>query len=319
MMADGSEVEHFLAQVSGQPVSTGPLFLENKNDKRGCARVIQEYWKSEQRFVCHWKGAFYVWNGHKWEIQELVEKSRDEMFVDLYALLETAETQVLDKKTGEMKIVPLHPNGKMVAELQEALMSLVVHKGEANTWLVKPEGVADNLMPVLNGLLDPETCILHPPSPDFFNTAVVSINWKPEWADWSDEQIDQFVANSKFGRTLVDEWFEDEPDQVTLLQEQVGYTLTPDTRQDKILCWIGKTRSGKGTLLRCLSALKKGSTVSPSSNALSKPMERDALIDKDLAILADVRMGKSAESADLTELLLKISGRDEISLSLIHI
>ena len=47
----------------------------------------------------------------------------------------------------------------------------------------------------------------------------------------------------------------DDPASVATLQEWIGYLLTLDTRQEKILLLIGPKRSGKGTIARVISRI----------------------------------------------------------------
>ena len=54
-------------------------------------------------------------------------------------------------------------------------------------------------------------------------------------------------------------------------QEFFGYSLTPDTRQQKIALIVGPKRSGKGTLARVLVALvDRQNTVAPTLASLSQ-------------------------------------------------
>ena len=105
-------------------------------------------------------------------------------------------------------------------------------------------------------------------------------------------------------------------DQASLreIQKWFGYSLTPDTRQQKILLIVGPRRSGKGTIARTWEALLgDGNVASPALSSLGTRFGLWPLDGKLLAIFKDARVtGNSSERIMTVERLLNISGEDSI-------
>jgi putative DNA primase/helicase len=105
------------------------------------------------------------------------------------------------------------------------------------------------------------------------------------------------------------------PDCISTLQEWFGYCLTPDTRQQKILCLIGPKRSGKGTIARILQQLVgQQNTAGPTLAGLATNFGLAPLLDKSLAVVSDARLSGRSDNAVLVERLLSISGEDTLTI-----
>ena len=99
-----------------------------------------------------------------------------------------------------------------------------------------------------------------------------------------------------------------------LLQDWMGYTLTPDTSLQKILLCIGPPRSGKGTVYRIQADLLGSNSVAgPNMTSLGKDFGLQGLITKMLAVISDARIGQRTDKTAVVERLLSISGEDAIS------
>jgi putative DNA primase/helicase len=90
-----------------------------------------------------------------------------------------------------------------------------------------------------------------------------------------------------------------------------GYLIEPSNHLQKILMIIGPRRSGKGTIGRVLSRFLGDACARPSLTSLAVHFGAESLIGKSLAILADARLGKSADAVAAVERILSISGGDE--------
>src|SRR5262249_35844905 len=112
----------------------------------------------------------------------------------------------------------------------------------APSW--RGEGAVDvkDLFACANGLLNLRTGALIPHTPEYFNLNWTDIHYDPEATcpAW-----EQFIAQV----------YPDDEQAVTLLQDWLGYCLTDDTSQQKMLMMIGVKRSGKGTIARVAQAL----------------------------------------------------------------
>jgi putative DNA primase/helicase len=106
-----------------------------------------------------------------------------------------------------------------------------------------------------------------------------------------------------------------DPQGIELLQDWLGYCLTSDTRQQKILLMYGPPRSGKGTIASILTELVgRPNVVTPTLASLSQNFGLQPWIDKSVAIFSDARLeGRMAKSV-ITERLLSISGGDSLTI-----
>ncbi|MBA3484812.1 MAG: DUF3854 domain-containing protein, partial [Pirellulales bacterium] len=88
----------------------------------------------------------------------------------------------------------------------------------------------------------------------------------------------------------------DDPESIEAIQEWMGYLLTHDTRQQKLLLLVGPKRSGKGTIARVLTALVgKGNVAAPTLGGLATNFGVWPLIGKSVAIISDARLSGRAD------------------------
>ena len=81
-----------------------------------------------------------------------------------------------------------------------------------------------------------------------------------------------------------------------------GLMLTTDTRYQKIFMIVGPKRSGKGTIGRVLTAmLGKSNVANPTMASMTGEFGLWPLIDKQLAIISDARVGKRADPSVVAE------------------
>lgn len=118
---------------------------------------------------------------------------------------------------------------------------------------------------------------------------------------------------------LAELWPDDQCSQATL-QEMFGYFLTPDNSQQKIFLIVGPPRSGKGTILKVLTALVgQANVVAPTLSSLTTNFGLWPLIGKTAAVITDARLRDVAAGRGvLVERLLAISGDDSITIDRKH-
>jgi putative DNA primase/helicase len=98
------------------------------------------------------------------------------------------------------------------------------------------------------------------------------------------------------------------------LQLWFGYCLTPNTQQQKFLSLFGPKRSGKGTIIRVLTALVgKDNVAAPTLSSFSTNFGLWPLVGKMLAVISDARLSGRADSAVIVERILSITGEDAIT------
>lgn len=109
----------------------------------------------------------------------------------------------------------------------------------------------------------------------------------------------------------LDEWFAGDESSIDGLQEWAGYLLTANTATQKILMLVGPPRSGKGSILRVLTAIVGiGNVSSTSFSRLGDQFGLQPLLGKRVAIIPDCRLSGKTDTATVVERLLSISGGD---------
>jgi putative DNA primase/helicase len=244
------------------------------------------------------RGLFYEWVGSHW-----VEVARDDVKAQLYAWLEHA---IYEKETKQgPTFEPFEPNKYKVSNVVEALSAAEYIRShlEPPTWTRgEPPWGDDNAVSMQNGLLARSSRTLYPHTPEFFNVHVLPFGYEPK-----------APRPERWLRFLHELW-EDDPETISTLQEVMGYVLAGGTEQQKLFGFIGPKRSGKGTILRVLTALLGSeNAVGPTLSALATQFGLASLIGKPLAAISDARLGKKADSYIAVERLLAISGEDTIT------
>ena len=91
--------------------------------------------------------------------------------------------------------------------------------------------------------------------------------------------------------------------------------LTRDTRYQKIFMAIGPARSGRGTITRVLRGLLGEDNIAdPTYSAMGTDFGMEQLIDKQIAIISDARLGGKVSHV-VVERLLSVSGEDNIGIN----
>ena len=174
--------------------------------------------------------------------------------------------------------------------------------GKAGPW------PADEVLAAKNGLVHIPSLVAGrsytiPPTPRFFTTNALDYDFRAD-ADAPTAWL-----------TFLSQLWPDDNGSIGTLQEWLGYTLTPDTRQQKILLTVGPRRSGKGTIARAHRSLIGAANVcGPTLASLSTNFGLWPLIGKSLAIISDARLGGRTDSQTVVERLLSISGEDALTI-----
>jgi putative DNA primase/helicase len=249
--------------------------------------------------VAH-RGLFYTWAGTHW-----VEVAGDDVRAALYRWLEGAEYWTTGTATKPPELVPFHPTRHKVADIVDALAGAehVTADVEPPCWHGddSPWG-DDQVVAMRNGLLARSTRILYPHTPRLFNLHVLPFAYDPE------------ARLAPRWDNFLDEVWGDDTETIKALQEVMGYILGGGTELQKLFGMIGPRRSGKGTILRVLTALLGRENVGgPTLSALATQFGLASLIGKQLAAISDARLGKQRDAFTGVERLLAISGEDMIS------
>jgi putative DNA primase/helicase len=154
-----------------------------------------------------------------------------------------------------------------------------------------------------NGLLHLPTGRLYPHTPRFYAHNALSFDFVPHAprpAEW---------------HAFLDSIFDDDLELRDTLQMMIGYFLTTDTRHEKIFLIVGPRRGGKGTIARMITHLVgRENIAAPTLALLSQHFGLTHLIDKQVAIVSDARLGRKTDESVIAERLLSISGEDNLTI-----
>jgi P4 family phage/plasmid primase-like protien len=295
--ADGRSVP-----LGGRDPKTGKLVLSPKRTLPTAEAFVKEFHHHDDGRTLHaYAGGLWVWNGTRY-----VEAEDGGLRQRLQPWLHKALRYVVNRKTGEPELMDFESNPNTINAALESVRALTHLPATVTppTWL---DGLASrpdprDLLPTPDGLLDVTTRMMHPATPALFNVNGIDYHYDPN-ADGRERWI-----------RFLEQLFGDDLESVELLQEWLGYCLSADTSQQKMLLIVGPKRSGKGTIARLLTRLiGVGNVVSPTTGSLAGAFGLQPLIGKSLAIVSDARFhGENIGS--VVERLLCISGEDSLSI-----
>jgi len=212
----------------------------------------------------------------------------------------------LDKKFSRLSS---HVIGNVLEVLRAKAM--LAARIEPPAWIGDKPGPwpADEILAARNGLVHIPSFVagqknyIIPTTPRFFTTSALDYDFQVR------------ALPPKTWITFLSQLWPDDSASINTLQEWMGYCLTPDTRQEKILLGVGPKRSGKGTIARVHRNLIGASNCcGPTLASLSQNFGLWPLLGKSLAIISDARLGGRMDSQIVVERLLSISGEDAITI-----
>jgi putative DNA primase/helicase len=286
---------------------------ESDDDHTRLARLnLQFYSEFAGGKLVFWRDEFWKWKSGLWspisdsDLQAKLFKVIRAEFERLWRIQEEERARK-EIETGE----PQKPkkvrnvSTRLIRDVVTAMKSLVALSGSVEM----PSHLSDrrrrNWVSMRNGLLDLDAVLsgdlassLRPHNHEWFSALKLDYDFDPEaqclyWQEWLWEQ------------------FEGDQEAIDALQEWFGYLLTQDTSMQRFLCVIGKSRSGKGTIMRLVKAMIGHSSVaSPTPTTLSGQFGLASLIGKSLAVIPDARIGDRIDYTVLTERVLSIVGED---------
>jgi putative DNA primase/helicase len=168
-----------------------------------------------------------------------------------------------------------------------------------------------------------------PPTPRFFSTMALNYDFeinapKPEaWLNflrevWPEKELKQEkdASQETLDHETPDQESErekgDPKENIATLQEWMGYLLTPDTRQQKMLMMIGPPASGRSTIARIITEMVGPDNVaSPDLASFAERFGLSHLLGKTVAIVPDARLSGRPDNAQVLGRLLAIAGEDK--------
>lgn len=277
--------------------------LPPPSDPMSVARVLLEELREDgETLMRRWRGGWWRYEGPHW-----AEAEDTAIRKWIYERLEHVQFNAFNPKTGQVELKPWRPNRSKVADLLDAMQSIVHLRETVNTpsWLDTGEP-AGQYIACANGLLDVTDQTLWPATPRYFGLVSVPFDYDPavgapvEWLRF----LNKLWPANKDGSSA---------DEVRALQEWFGYVLSGRMDLQKILLLIGPTRSGKGTIARILSRLMGvGNVAAPTLASLGTNFGLQPLLGRSLAIVGDARLGRDGQH-QVVERLLSISGEDMLT------
>lgn len=244
----------------------------------------------------YYQGEFFHWTGTHYHTIDIAT-----IRAEIYDFLDAADCP--DKQGGT---IPFRPTPRRASDVLDALKAAanLPARVAVPSWISNDPGICPTeIIACKNGLLHIPSWRLLTRTPDFFNLVAVPFPYEasaPEPVEWL-----SFLA-SLWG---------DDTQAIYTLQEIFGYFLAYDTSQQKLFLLIGPTRSGKGVICRVLRHLLGSENVpGPTLASLSSNFGLAPLIGKQVAIIADARIGARSDQQIIAERLLSISGEDSLTI-----
>lgn len=242
-------------------------------------------------------GEFFQWDGSSYKAM-----SDAEMRSTLYERLNSA-VRVEDGQ-------PFNPDNTKISKIEDAVRAATYLDGDSGSafWIDGEDG-AGHLISVESGLLDPMRNILCPHTPLFFTRNTI-----PVWFQVEGRRVP--VAWLEFLNSV----WPDDPECHRLLQQWFGASVLGRNDYQKIFLLVGPPRSGKGTIVRILTALLGAANVAgPTLGDLASQFGLASLIGKKSAIIGDARFaGRPDQMAQVVSRLLSISGGDLLTVDRKH-
>ena len=249
--------------------------------------------KNGWRVLLYWRGDYYAWQRTHWRRLE-GERREEELEAIIVAWL---------RRTGQEKRIASRTLDSLVRLLPSSALR-VPETLEDGAWIGPGEPPASprELIPLDTGQfhVPTRTCIPH--SPAWFNLTARPFSWSP-------------AAECPRFRAALGQWFAGDPASAQVLQEIVGYIVAGRTDLEKAFYLHGPPRSGKSTIADVIEALVGPEHVaSPSLNHLGKEFGLEDWIGKRAIIFRDARLAGRGESTAATEQLLRVTGRDSLTI-----
>lgn len=281
--------------VDSRPTTMARSFLAKEFSKDGSVLLRQ------------WEQNWYVYTDGKYE-----NRKEETIIKPIYDWAYDKLVQVA-KPSGELTMEPMKMDPYQVKCMQQALMAEVLISATKLPCYIngKTGPNPHDLIVFKNGALDvmaflaqkSKTQYWRDSTPDLFTLTALPYTFEPTATC---DQWEVFLESS----------IGDDPMKILLLQEWIGYCLTSDTTMQKMMFFRGLSGSGKGTMIRVLHKLVgPGQAAATSFAGLAGEFGMAPLIGKMICTLADVRTPRKGGESHGLEILLNITGGDEVQIN----
>ncbi len=254
--------------------------------------------------VRSYKGRWIAFNEGKYELCE-----KEILRGEVYRFLD--DKHYVKEGSKGKEVLPFQPSSRLVTDVLDALYSFGPITKDPPLWLKHDRhGMPDpvDLIPFKNGILDVQKYLqgeakLYDSTPNLFTFTALPFDF--------DEDVE-----SELWLSYLDDIFNQDTEKIELLQEWFGYNLVPDMTYEKLMMFIGRPRSGKGTVLHAMASMLGNEQVcSTSFRQLCGDFGYESLIGKLAALLGDAKVPRQADSAQALEKILQITGGDPVGVN----
>ncbi|NFS29453.1 DNA primase [Clostridium botulinum] len=196
--------------IKMKKLSKRGFYFDAKGNIRFNVNTFLRYVLSRYKIVRTQTGNYYIYN-----VESGYYEAKDEIFIaKLFRdIMHEAAKDIWRKayKTEYMDALPLEiPNIEKMNECK-------------------------NYINLENGMLNLNTMILEQHNPKFYSSVRIPINYNP---DAKCVKFDKFIADI----------MDDDQDRINIIGEQLGYSLTAETKAEKFFVWYGSGANGKSLL-----------------------------------------------------------------------
>ena len=203
---------------------------------------------------------------------------------------------------------PFNPKKAHIEEVYSALFDASLKplaEFKPPCWLTKPGEPLEpgNLIACRNGLLDVTTRTLYSHTREFFTRSSLPVSYNADAPPPT-----QFLK-------FLGEAMRDRQPLIDMIQEMIGYYLSPDTEQEVAFYLLGKSRGGKGTLMKVIAALiGDRNLAAPSIRSFASQYWAWGLMDKSLAMITDMAISDREAVKLAANHVNMLSGRDPVDI-----
>lgn len=265
---------------------------------------LDEHSEGERLLLRNYLGKWVQFNG------KFYEEIKDEVLRgELYSFLDGKEVSVTNSK-GEIRLADYIATRSKVNDILDAMCQWCPVTREAPFWMIKGDGLPpiERTLPFENGILDLDEYVYNNKVVMHNSTDVFSVRAFPYEFD---ENLE-----SKMWIDFLKDIFDNDRERMVLLSQWFGYNCIPDVSFEKMMWFIGLSRSGKGTAINCLRGMLGNSQCADTSYAsIAGDFGYAPLINKLSAVIGDSRTPARHIVSNALEALLRITGGDHVSIN----
>ncbi|MFG1691210.1 phage/plasmid primase, P4 family [Gemmatimonadota bacterium] len=273
---------------------------EHLTDAGNALRLVRQH-GAELRYVRAW-GTWLVWDGVRWARDRTGEVERRAKAVARSIYHEAAETHSKDERAEISKWARSSESaGRLGAMIRlaesEAEIAATPEEFDCDPWKLN----------VLNGTVDLRTGLLLPHNPSDLITKLAPVAYGP-------------LAQAPQWEAFLQRVMAGDRETISFLKRFVGYCLTGDTREQKLVIAHGTGSNGKSTFIEALRSLLGDYAMQTPTETLM--LKRSGGIPNDVARLQGARFVSAVETEAgraLAEALVKsLTGQDTVVARFLH-